>query len=88
MMAMFYELGASYGIPEMANDRWLDVEVRGRLPSEMGQSLESISLNKPPVPITVVGHSFIRHLDTFACTKYGYYHNFKIEQYVANRNKT
>ena len=49
----------------------------------MKRSLETESLGREPLNITVAGHSFINHLNTFACNNYGYWHNFKMEQEVA-----
>ena len=67
--------GNNYALPEMANDRWYDFTARGRLPSELGATLEATALDKSPVNVTIAGHSFIKHLDRFACSKYGYFHN-------------
>ena len=74
----------NYLLPPMAQDRWWNFRARGRLADELGNTLEYESLQRPPLNIVVAGHSFIRRLNDFACEKYGFFHNFKMEHYVAN----
>ena len=76
--------GCGYLVPGMSNNRWKNVERDGR--NNDSRTLESVFLNESPVNVTVAGHSFVRHLNTYACENHGFYHNLKLEQYVANVN--
>ena len=84
MMWRAHENG--YLIPPQYDLRWAGVERRLRFNNGSGQksSLRIECLNKRPVRIAVVGHSFIRRICDDLTKSRGYFHNFGMDFDVAS----